>query len=260
MTVSIESLISELSSLVRNGDIMKEIITNLDQLYTPAKTSILTAAEKGIISFKENRYENSKQWLLVMSDWTWEQLHCGHWKDVPRAYRNLYSVIALMHGLVLSCQGYYNEALVVVDKGLLLGAPILDQKLHTFATVLTAKLNSVTSSTNIDSVEFTNTHSEIESMPTGVTNLDKVEFSTNSTTSWKHKIRCRSYHPVTEIYPSKSIKTTKEEEEEEIDGTSVTDLYCPSLEVFKEFMKTETPVIVRGCMRHWPAMSSNQWR
>ena len=260
MTVSIESLISELSSLVRNGDIMKEIITNLDQLYTPAKTSILTAAEKGIISFKENQYENSKQWLLVMSDWTWEQLHCGHWKDVPRAYRNLYSVIALMHGLVLSCQGYYNEALVVVDKGLLLGAPILDQKLHTFATVLTAKLNSVTSSTNIDSVEFTNTHSEIESMPTGVTNLDKVEFSTNSTTSWKHKIRCRSYHPVTEIYPSKSIKTTKEEEEEEIDGTSVTDLYCPSLEVFKEFMKTETPVIVRGCMRHWPAMSSNQWR
>lgn len=217
-----ESLISDLSSLVKDGTIIINITSTIEELITPAKISILRAIYIIKESFMRTEYVECNEWIRVISDWTWEQLHTGHWKDVSLSYRRLYSFISLLEGLVLSIKGLYSDALVAIDRGLLLGSPIQDSNyLHIWATALTNKL--------YETEQHSTRHSELISI--------RAE---------------RSYQPLPPL--TKRLRA-------DTPSTPIERVVCPSLYSFRDdYMLTATPVIISGCMDHWPAMTNRQWR
>ena len=81
-------------------------------------------------------------WASIAADFSWEQLNVGNWKDVSIAWREVYAVSVLMKAVVLSREGKLQEALTLVDRGILLGAPVFDGAMHAFAEVLTLDIQS----------------------------------------------------------------------------------------------------------------------
>ncbi len=76
----------------------------------------------------------------VTLDYSWEQLHCGHWKDVKSCWRQAYALASLSKALNLYLLGKGKEALVELDKGILLGAPVLRNSLHVVAALVNREL------------------------------------------------------------------------------------------------------------------------
>lgn len=79
---------------------------------------------------------SSTFWAQVALDYSWEQLHKGHWKDVQLFWRQAYALAALLKALDLRLLGKREESLVEIDKGILLGAPIINSSLHVLAALI----------------------------------------------------------------------------------------------------------------------------
>lgn len=75
--------------------------------------------------------------MQIVSDYVWEKLHMGHWKDVPLVWRQMHGATKLMSALAALREGRVSQALQEVDKGILMGAPILDGLLQKVASLLT---------------------------------------------------------------------------------------------------------------------------
>lgn len=75
--------------------------------------------------------------VQVVSDYVWEKLHTGNWKEVPLVWRQMHSATKLVSAVAALREGKVAEALQEVDKGILMGAPILGRLLQKIASVLT---------------------------------------------------------------------------------------------------------------------------
>lgn len=84
----------------------------------------------------------SLQWASVTADLSWEQLNVGDWKDASITWREVYAVSVLLKAMCLTRAGKRIEALALVDRGILLGAPVFERALHTFAEVLTREIQT----------------------------------------------------------------------------------------------------------------------
>lgn len=216
---------------------MEEIKDNLKQVDAPSRGSLLKAAEKGTDLLKQKKLDDSKKWLEVMSDWIWEQLHSGHWKEVPVHYRRLYSLVKLLQAFIFSSKGEYKESLLCIDKGLLLGAPVLDEFLKRFAKVLTVEL-SISNKLLCDGHRID----------------EESSMASTTDTIWHGKtIRFRNYEPVS-IFPA--LKRSKGDSDKfSLSSTLIETVDRPSLATFeRDYMRTETPVVLSNCVNHWPAM------
>ena len=109
----------------------------------------------------------SLTWAQIALDFSWEQLNTGHWKDVELVWREGYSVASLLKALCLAWEGDIREALVEVDKGILLGAPVLDNALQSLAAVLTREIHSQdvlseVASSEPESIEITHRSAHVQ--------------------------------------------------------------------------------------------------
>lgn len=216
----------------------------------------------------------SRQWAQVALDYSWEQLNMGNWKDVNVVWREVYATAALLKALGLVKEGESQKALEELDRGILLGAPILDSALHSLATSLAANMQSNSASAascgSVSSEDYVCTDFKSEA-------AQKRDI--NSTRGIKKRIVFRNYKPHRE-----SEDTVRSQCEDEIkrprmevdvhDLTSRTAniplvdsehriplTYLPSLESFHQnYMLTKTPVIISGAMDTWPAYSARKWR
>ena len=75
--------------------------------------------------------------MQIVSDYVWEKLHTGHWKDVPLVWRQMHSASKLISALMALREGRTIQALQDLDRGILMGAPILGGLLQKVASVLT---------------------------------------------------------------------------------------------------------------------------
>ena len=220
----------ELCTVLSNGTLLKEVEGSLDELDTPAKSSFLTAMRRSCESLKKSDYKTSHEWLKVLMEWSWEQLHVMHWKDLPVSHRRVYAYVALLEALVYCREGDYVKAMETIDKGLLMGAPVLNDSLQRWAGALNS---SIREREECKRKQDTGIES-IDSIPTKKLKRDATDivfsFSTDAPPL-----------PTGEV-----IEVLRSP---------------PSLLHFKEeYMNKERPVLIKGCMDHWPAMSHRQWR
>ena len=207
----------------------------------------------------------TKLWAQIALDFTWEQLNTGHWKDVKHVWKEAYSTASLMKAMCLVLEGQKDKALVEIDKGLLLGAPIMDNTLQTFATVLTKAVVSTKkcqdnrSTVCSDAPGSPVAHASSSSMlnPQASTSSKKVVFrnykpihSTDKLTLL-HNVGAQSLPSKYSVFDTPLIDPS----------LRVPVRHCPSLEEFlQEHMKTRTPVVISGAMDHWPAYAAKKWR
>ncbi|XP_072273875.1 bifunctional peptidase and arginyl-hydroxylase JMJD5 isoform X2 [Pyxicephalus adspersus] len=172
---------------------------------------------------------------LIM-DFSWEKLNGCNWKDVSRDWRTAYSYGCLFKvvgicGCAAVVQKPEEEALLVCDMALLLGAEIINNVISRIITVLRKVHQEESQETTVGQQGL---------MPRRQKRpIDDVK------EEWKpeagnSKIPEKIPRPLTPILNV---------------GTTVPILHCPSLEHFREnFLITEKPVILEGVIDHWPCM------
>ncbi|XP_014229131.1 jmjC domain-containing protein 5 isoform X1 [Trichogramma pretiosum] len=147
------------------GSIRWDLFSEDLQEYCPNEIKYhLQAMISATKDYYSNRSSKNKQtstsdwqWLdkhLLVSDAclerTWEMLNSGYWKDVPINYRYCYSLCSVIKAVLLeiSCDSEsektkikdkFKDIIKVIDKGLLLGAPL--QRDPSLLTQIAFKLN-----------------------------------------------------------------------------------------------------------------------
>lgn len=79
--------------------------------------------------------------VALLTDLVWERLNCGHWTDVSDAWRRAFSLLTLCDVISRLCEprlGFteLKALLADLDHGLLMGAPVLENRLAALATCL----------------------------------------------------------------------------------------------------------------------------
>ena len=237
------SLATPTFSMFQDG-VLKEVHDILQSLDTSAKESIAHAFRKSVEYSKHREHEAVVQWAGVIEDWCWERLHSGYWKNVPVDYRTLYSLAIALKGDSLKTMGSYREALGTIDKGILLGTPVMDDLLHKMADSLMELIRNEEDDSVPEKQEATASDHCVGSDEA----MTKRRLSSTDSVSTIHKM--------IKIKESEEVGVTMMSR-----YTPIERIHCPSLERFhNEYMKPAKPVIITGCMDHWPAMSKRRWR
>lgn len=212
---------------------------------------------------KSGNTETSGEWAQIALDYSWERLNMGNWEDVSLNWRRVYATAALLRAVGQVKEKEVEKALETLDRGILLGAPILDSALHKLASSL------ATSSTHLtphDSPKTEHPGSELSGIardppPPPPKPAKKVVF--------------RNYKPTHDSNSDDTVKIKRPRVEVNVhDLVSRTAnvplidqkrripvVYLPSLGVFhRDHMLTHTPVVLSGVLDTWPAYSARKWR
>ena len=229
------------------------------KLVSTASASVCKALQASWRELQAGNTGLSGQWAQVALDYSWERLNMGNWEDVSLEWRQVYATAALLKALGLVRGGETKAAMETLDRGILLGAPVLDSALHKLASSLTLSMGAANSSgTCSDGDASTELTSPNSSVKTG------------------KKIFFRNYKPISgPINFDAPVEKKKLKVE-----TNVHDLvlrtanvplidpqcripviYLPPLSVFREkYMIPHTPVVISGVLDTWPAYSARKWR
>ncbi|KAF3331116.1 putative lysine-specific demethylase JMJD5 isoform X1 [Carex littledalei] len=160
----------------------------------------------------------------------WEQLHTGPWNEVVLAWRDAYAMACLHMAEIKSSGGERREALRTLDMGLIMGGPLLRAELD-------AAINRITAATPSNGQEPPITGFGVESDGDADASQWEEGLCTN-----------KDPHEALRILPSKSLS-----------GRSIERRALISFETFiSDYFLRQMPVIITGCMEHWPA--STKWK
>ena len=214
--------------------------------------------------------ESGRLWAEITLDFTWRKLNSNHWKDVELIWREVYATAALFKALSLLRVGQMQEALIEIDKGILLGAPVFGDILKKFASTLTNEAQVVhlmSSKQDKGTLEANNLPLEDDS-DLGQTNTCKPEV---------RKVMFRNYRPYCKSSShDEVILSVRTHPHNNVEGSFSVDpstvplidmtrriavVNCPPLEEFyRNHMMCSTSVVVSGAMDHWPACTTRKWR
>lgn len=230
----------------------EELETAVEESKVPFSKTLRTCMENAVYFAREGDDEASQYWSKVVKDRLWEELHSGHWKDVPMAARRLYGMVMLLRGVVLTRMGKYREAMEAVDHGLLMGTP--HQHLHTLARLLTAKLVSDSNNKEPPATEGQCSGDRDDAVATKKTIIkfrNYSHFKEETELAFPEVKRSKLDDNMTDKVFALELFSSR--------CMLLQTAYQPSLLSFSEaFMKTEAPVIVEGCMEQWPAL--RKWK
>ena len=270
-----EKWTSSLSS-AREAEITQHVESLGAKLQHGASQNVCTALKTSWQELQSGNTASSRQWAQVALDYSWEQLNMGNWEDVGVVWREVHSTAALLKALGLVREGEIQRAVEDLDRGILLGAPILDSALQSFATSLTFSMHS--SSTSCGSTDGRPTEKSVGSdvIPS---NEGAAKEGAISSLKGKKKITFRNYKHFKDTDESTRSKPQSDEKRPrvEIDVHNLASktanvplidpdhriplVYLPSLESFHQsYMQCRTPVVVSGAMDTWPAYSARKWR
>lgn len=252
----------------KEGDVAHHLETIRRKLKHPCSESVCVALETSWQQLQSGSTLHCKQWAQVALDYAWERLNAGSWKDVSVVWREVYSTGALLKAACLVKDGEMQGALVELDKGILLGAPILDSALHSLAATLTADMQ-------ITSLSATAGGTSSMTSP-GISVKADETVKNVSSPQGKKKIVFKNYKHFKESDEHILLRDNKRPRMEVdihdlasrtanvplIDPAHRLPLaYLPSLETFyQRYMLPSTPVVMSGVMDEWPAYSARKWK
>ena len=232
----------------------------------------------GITSFRQTDDMSSLLWAQIALDFTWRKLNSGNWKDVCVLWREAYATAALFKAMNLLSIGKLQEALVVVDKGILLGAPVFCDALKNFACTLTHEIQEIclTSSDNVYVCD-NKSHKDTSHQQNVPQAMDVDYGIKESSKSGIGKVVFRNYKAFHKTFSCDMVRTTIRAQSCGSGGSPLsTDLstvplidmsrriavvFYPSLEEFyHSYMISSTFVVISGAMDHWPAYAARKWR
>ena len=226
---------------------IKELLSCLEKFGgDPIVVLMVRAAQHYFCGNNDSCISQAQQIL----DICWEKLNTGHWKDVSISWREAYSTASLLKSLALCDKNNLEDGIKTCDKGLLLGAPILDNVLNRVAVEIqkeTRKLRKETESQTI-SVNFSSSCRSCENETENIEKFENVNKCSDSIDGEKDFAPSNKKIRFSDVVPHLS---------KDFDIERVT---TPSLESFhKNYMICKKPVILQSAMEYWPALLSRQW-
>ena len=213
--------------------------------------------------------ESGFLWAQVALDFTWSKLNSNHWKDVELIWREAYATAALFKALSLLCAGKVQEALIEIDKGILLGAPVFSDTLKSFASTLTNEVQQTSSKHSCDgdiseaNICLLEADCSFGGASTSKLEVGKIVFRNYNTyrKSSSHGMNTTSIR----AHPHDSAEGPLCVDSSTIPLIDMTRriavVNCPSLEEFyHSHMMSSTPAVISGAVDHWPACTTRKWR
>ncbi|XP_031488369.1 lysine-specific demethylase JMJ30 [Nymphaea colorata] len=161
----------------------------------------------------------------------WEQLHSGPWHAVEPVWRDAYSLSCLHLARIRYASGDIRAALRVLDLGLLMGGSLLRSDLDDSVSVL-SKLPAAAGATAAG---------DSNRSPSPSPGREDAADDGGSPA-------CADFADVLQVLPAGSLCRKQ-----------ITRTNALSLEGFLcDYFLTETPVVMSGCIDHWPA--STKWK
>ena len=259
---------------------MAQHVDNLQrQLQCPTSVSVCGALRLSWEQLQSCNTGPSQQWAQVAVDYAWEKLNTGNWKDVSVIWREVFSTAVLLKTLCLVRSGETQRALVELDRGILLGAPIFNSVLQALATALATDMrmnpHSATEAEGKTDITTNSTDGNV-SLKLESSAIDKT---TDNSLGRRKKIAFRNYKPFKDSADNNESMFGGESKKVKV-GMDVHNLasrtanvpvidparriplvYLPSLETFhRNNMLSSTPVVMSGVMDDWPAYSARKWR
>lgn len=268
------------STYVESDVLLTKIQQTVNSLDTSSSTNLRVVLEGGLNDLRGGDEEGCLRWSGVAEEWAWEQLHTGHWKDTSIACRELYSLASLLRGLAFAKMGEHEKSLEVIDKGILMGAPVLGHTLQEMATILTTHisgskekedcLTAMVTNAGADQPEVSGDGKELAVKDDKSDQSLQAQKDVTGKVMLKKRVRFRSfveYDSDTTEPPCKRLKEASPSPDREgmedprIDSDhQIKVLTNPSISAFQDVMDSAKPVILCKCMEHWPAMGTRRWR
>ncbi|XP_065918409.1 lysine-specific demethylase 8-like isoform X2 [Dysidea avara] len=192
----------------------------------------MTKLQTGWSSCLVKQFTTAMPQLSIIQDIVWEQLHTGDWKDVPVIWRCLYSHSSLLISLCHVSDGNLTQAMLELDKAILMGCPILDNCIQELATVVSSEIS------------FNNNNS------TSTSSADKKQsLQTLDIDQSREDDSGQAKRPRLDSHDSRDVVSV---------NNIIEKVRSPSLNDFLlNYMTKHHPVILLDCMDHWPA--STKW-
>lgn len=244
-------------SLTREAEIMQLIESFGKRLQDSTSQSLCTALQTSWHQLQSGNIVSSKWWARVALDYSWEQLNTGNWEDVRVVWREVYSTAALLKALVLVKEDRLQNALKELDRGILLGAPILESILHSFAANLAATVNASSPSAANIPPERTGKKTSPLKGKRKIIFKNYKQFKDDDDDETKSQSE-HSKRPTIDVHDLVSRKVSVPL----IDPAHRIPLvYLPSLESFyQHYILSARPVVLSGAIDSWPAYSARKWR
>ena len=210
------------------SSIIQQALTEIDNDFTHLyANTIMTKLHAGWSSCLVKQFTTAMPQLSIIQDIVWEQLHVGDWKDVPVIWRCLYSHASLLMSLCHISGSNLPQAMLELDKAILMGCPILENCIQELATVVSSEISSTSSADDEKQA------------------LQTFEIDCTST-----DIRAQAKRPRLDLHDSRDVVSV---------NNMIEKVRSPSLNDFLlNHMTKHHPVILLDCMDHWPA--SSKWR
>ena len=278
---AVGSWLETFTAKISGTSVLDYLLENIaEHLAHPSLPAICVAIRNAKQLLCSNSCDASLKWAQVAMDFTWEQLHSGNWKDVNTGWRETYSIAALLKAANLSKGRQFREALVELDKGIMMGAPVFDNALQSFATALTAEIRNTEHKFLTETLDKDSADIQTDSPLKTSLKAKKVVFKNykqfanggpvqqmcskeqdSADPGFSHhcgakRMKMEESKQTTDDHPSPALPIPL------IDPANrVPVVLCPSLEAFHQhYMETSTPTIITGAMDHWPAYSARKWR
>ncbi|CAF0917363.1 unnamed protein product [Rotaria sordida] len=227
--------LKEIIDLMIFNEIIRELIKNIqlnvfyehftkdDEQIDSFLLNYLETARNILIN--DEQFQKTKSYVKIILEYSWEKLNTGIWQNVKDVYRYLYAYACYIDVLV-DCRiliqndkyDNYQDIIKKCDLGILLGGPILEKQFNDLISIINENCK------NIQDEE-----SNIDLQSSKRIRLDHN--NQNDDFNWM---------PIPIIDLTKAIER----------------IHCPSIEQFLTcYMQTKKPVILTGCMNHWPALS-----
>ena len=236
--------------------------SGLTQNLSPSSpTKLPTNTRKGAGNYECTEESNdhhinipsSKFWAQVALDYSWEQLHIGHWQDVKMFWRQAYALAALLKSLNLLIAGKKEDALHEIDKGILMGAPIINNSLCGIASMISREITLGGKNDDPD-VTVVPSNSEGTVKKIGKVRFRNYEPSSDLSIEQKRKKSCDSPTRVKLTCDACDVPLIDMERRIPV-------INCPSLEDFyQDHMTPSVPVVISGAMDHWSSYAEKKWR
>lgn len=264
----VDQVVREISlSLLSTAVFSDEVNDSFSSLCCSKVLSLQQALERAQTAFHSKCHEECIRWCDVVLDYTWEQLHSGVWADVNVAWKKLYALSSLLKAVSIASKGDANleNALLALDKGILLGAPVLGNTLTSLAAVLSSHITSSLVHRFEGSAVIAPSSQSVQPS----LNENSTSMLTSPKISKKRReIKFRNYISFKELSEdclnndttsSKRVKSTDTADTRT--QQEIPTRHCPVMSEFlTQHMAVESPVVLTRCMDHWPAMSSRKWR
>jgi len=184
-----------------------------------AYTSLLRCT---IDAWLESSWITGRRKCRVLLDVTWEQLYSRHWKDVDITWRHAYTLVSFLKAICEFALGSDSYSLKDVICTCDMGLLMGAPLLNNILARLARKLQQL--------------------------GVDDCSDSASENVA------------VAGSGQQSGGKDAQKDRDGILCGSNVAIEVCPSLEHFSSvYIDTGTPVILRNCISHWPAMSHNRW-